>query len=203
MEQNHVFVETGNHHLIFGKKFFKRKISYTCCLLLRLSGPAVVGHPGSHHLQRVRHHASRHAQTHNPHTKTCKLQRLLLPHGEIKPVENPHQLVHHVLHHAPVPVIPYAQNLNPMFPGIGDIHIGAGLRIQAAAHAHIADIGTLLQHALSNLGCIADQNAVRIPNPFYYLIFMLRNIFIQYHFLRVLLQFLLGGRNQAYRLYGH
>ena len=108
-----------------------------------------------------------------------------------------------VLHNAAVAVVPDAQHFDAAGAGVGDIHIGAFLRIQAAAHADVTDIRAALDHAFAHAGGVAQKHGIGISDALHDLVIAGRDIAVQRHFFCVLMQRFLGGRNQAYRLNDH
>ena len=113
------------------------------------------------------------------------------------------QLVQNILHNAAVAVIPDAQHLNAPGACVGNIHVGALLRVQAAAHADIADVGALRNDFLAHAGGVAQQHGVGVPDAAHHLGVAAGHVPVQHHLFGVAVQFLLGRGDQADRLNGN
>ena len=57
-----------------------------------------------------------------------------------------HQLADHVFHDTSVAIVPDSFHGNAVLLRPGDVHVGALFGIQAAAHAHVTDSGTMFKY---------------------------------------------------------
>ena len=79
-------------------------------------------------------------------------------------MEQIHQAADAKLGDARVAIIPDAGDDDALFPAAGNIHIGALLIVQAAAHSDIPHIGTGLDHRPGNEGGKGYQNPVGVSD---------------------------------------
>ena len=154
-------------------------------------------------MQRIGDHPAGNAQTHDAHLQAGDLHRLVPQHGHPKAVQQAGQLVQNVLHNAAVAVIPDAQHLDAPGACVGDIHVSTLLRVQAAAHPDIADVGALRDDFLAHAGGVAQQYGIGVPDAAHHLVVAAGHVPVQHHLLGVAVQLLLGRGDQADRLNGN
>ena len=132
-------------------------------------------------MQRIGDHPAGNAQPHDAHLQAGDLHRLVPQHGHPKAVQQAGQLVQNILHNAAVAVIPDAQHLDAPGACVGNIHVGALLRVQAAAHADIADVGALRNDLLAHARGVAQQHGVGVPDAAHHLGIAGRYVPVQRH----------------------
>ena len=140
-QQQDVLVQAGKDHLAVPQKGVQRLVLHARSLGVRLAAAAVIRDVRAEEGQRVGDHPARDAQTHDAHPEAEDLHRLVPQHGHPKTVQDADELVQNVLHNAAVAVVPDAQHPDALFPGKGDVHVGALLGVKAAAHPDVAQIG--------------------------------------------------------------
>ena len=118
-------------------------------------------------------------------------------------MEQTSQLVEHILHHALIAVIPDPQHFDAVLAGICDVHIGALLRVEAAAHANVLEVGAALNDIFAHAGGIAQQGGIRVPDAADDLFVIRRNIPVKDDFLSIIMQFFFSGRDEADGLNGN
>ena len=147
----------------------------------RLCAAGKVADLCAHKLQRIGDHPAGNAQPHDAHLQAGDLHRLVPQHGHPKAVQQAGQLVQNILHNAAVAVIPDAQHLDAPGACVGNIHVGALLRVQAAAHADIADVGALRNDLLAHARGVAQQHGVGVPDAAHHLGIAGRYVPVQRH----------------------
>ncbi len=103
-------------------------------------------------------------------------------------MQNPYQLIDHILGNADISIVPDSCHGNPSGSREGNVYVGALLRIKTAAHADVGYIRYLFQYLLPDSCSVAHQHRICVCDPVNNFPVVFRKVLIKDKFLRIFMK---------------